>query len=88
MDFGYRKKHHFEFGEKTQRQHCPRCMRSFEEAINDQTLLGELCDDDGCVFKEIIHQLIENSKNSLFCINCGLKFSIGDLFCVNCGHKR
>lgn len=88
MDFGYKKKHNFEFGEKTQRQHCPRCMRSYDEAIRDQVLLGEMCDDEGCVFKELIQKEIENSLNSQFCINCGVKFSNGDVFCTNCGLKR
>lgn len=88
MDFGFRKKHNFDFGTKSPRGHCPRCMRTFEEAISEQTKYGEPCDDEMCVFRNEIIKAIEDSKNSQFCIKCGYKFAIDDLFCINCGFKR
>ncbi len=88
MDFGYRKKHNFDFGEKTHRKHCPRCMRTFEEAISEQIQSEECCDDQLCVFRDEILKAIEDSKNSQFCIQCGHRFAIDDVYCTNCGSKR
>jgi len=87
MDFGFRKKHKFNFGEKTERTHCPRCMRTREEAINDQLMQGGGCDDPNCYFAQVIKQALDNRKQS-FCINCGHQFNIGDIFCIVCGCRR
>ena len=45
MDFGYKKKHNFDFGKKSEPTHCGRCMRTKEEAIAEQVSLGVPCDD-------------------------------------------
>lgn len=88
MDFGYRKKHHFQFGEKSERTHCPRCMRTKEEAITEQINLGVVCDDPNCCFAKAIDEAIEESKKNRYCINCGYELFSDDVFCINCGCRR
>lgn len=88
MDFGYRKKHNFQFGEKTERTHCPRCMRTKEEAISEQTNVGTVCDDSRCCFAKDIKEAIEKSKEYRYCINCGHELLSDYVFCINCGCKR
>ena len=89
MDFGYKKKHNFDFGKKSEPTHCGRCMRTKEEAIEEQVSFGVPCDDSNCVFVNSIRLAIEQSQYSQFCINCGHKFvSINDNYCTNCGFKK
>ena len=89
MDFGYKKKHNFEFGQKSEPNHCSRCMRTKEEAIAEQVAIGVPCDDHNCVFVKSIIDAIEQAKISQFCINCGQRFfSIEDKYCINCGSKK
>ncbi len=88
MEFGQQKNHGFEFGKGTGATHCPRCMRSKDDAIFEQTYLGECCDDEECFFKNEILLSIQEKKYSRFCINCGTQFEKGDLYCIHCGTKR
>lgn len=88
MEFGQQEKHGFEFGKGTGATHCPRCMRSKDEAISEQTILGECCDDENCFFKKEVFHSIQERKHSRFCINCGKQFDKGDYFCTHCGTKQ
>ena len=88
MDFGHRKKHDFSFVQGNGPTHCPRCMRTKDEAIHEQVQLGEACDDKECFFAKEIKKAIEDAKNSKYCINCGYKFDVGDVYCIKCGTKR
>lgn len=88
MEFGHKKKHDFGFGKSTGATHCPRCMRSKEEAISEQLQLRESCDDQNCFFAKEIRQAIRESKYSRYCINCGNEFQTGDKYCIVCGLKR
>lgn len=88
MDFGYKKKHQFQFGEKTERTHCPRCMRSKDEAIAEQVALGQVCDDSNCCFSRVIREAIRDAQSNKYCICCGSKLHHGDIFCTNCGCRR
>lgn len=88
MEFGYKKKHHFQFGEKTERVHCPRCMRGKEEAIAEQIATGQVCDDTNCCFAKEILMAIEDKQKNKYCINCGHELQYGDNFCIKCGCRR
>lgn len=88
MDFGHRKRGKFQFGEKTERTHCPRCMRSKAEAISDQVAMGCVCDDANCIFEKEILEALQRINSDYYCINCGNKLSHDDRFCFNCGCRR
>ena len=88
MDFGYKKKHQFQFGEKTERTHCPRCMRSKDEAIAEQVAVGHVCDDANCCFNKVILEAIREAQSNKYCIYCGREFPYGDIYCTNCGCRR
>jgi len=88
MDFGHKTKQQFQFGEKTERTHCPRCMRTKEEAITEQVTIGSVCDDTNCCFARAILEAIKEAQSNKFCINCGHEFISGDIFCINCGCHR
>ena len=46
------------FGAKTEVKRCSRCMRTKEEAINDQKAKGLICEDKNCTFKQAIYEEI------------------------------
>lgn len=69
--------------------HCRVCLRTKEEAIEEQRSLGKLCDNEHCVFVREIEEAIDFTKKSIYCIHCGNKFTlVTDKFCTFCGTKR
>jgi hypothetical protein len=79
------------FGAKTEAVRCSRCMRTKEEAIEEQKNKGHLCPDTKCVFKQEIQNVIKSKspKIPIFCSYCGRKYnSAYSKFCDKCGKKR
>ena len=86
MEFG-KTDHKYEFGPKSEKTHCPRCMREKNEAINEQVQMGCCCDDPKCEYVKEIIEAIKIAKESKYCIICGNPVDIGDIYCINCGCK-
>lgn len=73
-------------------QKCSRCLRTKEEAINEQKKKGKVCDDSLCVFKKSIKEAVLGGTKVFIwntCPKCGVAYykPISN-YCHKCGNKR